>query len=240
MRSLWRHVFVPMLVGVLVAVFISPSVFAERRRRQRFGFIEVSSFTQGAEVFIDGENVGSIPLPEKVRIAAGEHSVKVSKRGHTQHLEVVAVKARQTVTVEADLMALSGVLRVEANVPDARVFVDDDYVGDAPIEQEVEPGARHLRVTHSGYYDFEQDIEVIAGEETAVTAELEEEPAPIATPVERRWYEQWWVWTIVGAVVVTAAIAIPVGISQQSDYCADVAGWESCDVAIPFVPFEPN
>ena len=32
-------------------------------------------------------------------------------------------------------------------------------------------------------------------------------PAPHATPI----YEEWWLWTIIGAVVV-AAIAIPVGV----------------------------
>jgi hypothetical protein len=147
----------------------------------------------------------------------------------------VAVKLRKTVTVEADLLALSGVLKVGANVDKARVFVDGEYIGDAPIEQEVDPGTKHVKVRLLGYYDFEASLDVVAGEEYAVNAELErlppeEDPTIAEAPRQRRWYEQWWVWTIVGAVVVSAAVAIPVAITQQPDYCRHA--WpdvDSCD-----------
>lgn len=236
MGWLWRHVLLPTLVGVLVSVLAHPLAFAEQRRRVRTGFIEVVSMTAGAEVYVDGEQVGEVPLPEKLRVSVGEYSVKVSKRGHTQHMEVVRVKNRRTATVEADLLALSGILLLEADVEGARVFIDDDYIGDAPIDYDVEPGERVLRVSVPGYYDFERTIEVIAGEETVIQAELErlppeEDPTIVEPPRERRWYEHWWVWTIVGTVVVAAAVAIPVGITQRGDICSKVAGWGSCEDA---------
>ncbi len=241
MSRLWRLFWGPGIAGVLIATFITPMAFAEQRRRpvrQRTGFIEVISLNEGAQVFLDGEEVGSVPLPEKIRAPVGEHSIKVTRRGYTQHLEVVRVKRRRTATVEADLLAISGILRVEVlDVENPRVFIDDDYIGNAPLDHDVEPGSRHLRLELAGYYDFEQTLEVIAGEEIDVNAEMERLP-PERDPTipeelpERQWYEQWWVWTIVGAVVVGLAVGLPVGLTNVDDYCADNSPWDSCEGSI--------
>jgi hypothetical protein len=225
------RMILPPLVALLLAVLVAPLAMAEQGRG-RFGWIEIVSGTTGADVQIDGTSVGQVPLPEKIQVPVGEHSVRVAKRGFTQLDETVAVKLRKTVTVEADLLALSGVLKVSANVEKARVFVDGEYIGDVPVEQEVDPGTKLVKVRLLGYYDFEASLDVVAGEEYEVNAELErlppeEDPTIAEAPRRRRWYEQWWVWTIVGAVVVSAAVAIPVAITQQSDHCADT--WDDVD-----------
>jgi hypothetical protein len=235
MRHTRRHILDPLIIGLLIGSLTAPALGETRRPvRGATGFLEVVSLILDAEVYVDGEQVGVIPLDEPIQLSVGEHRVKVSKRGFTQHLEVVRIKRRQTVTVEADLLALSGVLRVEASTPEARVFLDDDYVGDAPIEYEADPGEHVVRVSELGYHDFTETVEVIAGEEVSVTATLErlppeEDPTIAEPPRERRWFEQWWVWTIVGAVVVATAVAVPVALTQQGDVCEDVAGWPACD-----------
>jgi hypothetical protein len=235
MHAVRSRLLDPILIGLLVGTMAAP-VFGEQRRRQAgpTGWLEVVSLTMGAEVYVDGDQVGTIPLPEKVRLPVGEHRIKVSKRGHTQHLEVVGIKRGKTVTVEADLLALSGVIRVEANTDQARVFIDDNYVGDAPIEYEAEPGERQVRLSKIGYHDYTGTVEVIAGEEVAVSATLErlppeEDPTIVEPPRERRWYERWWLWTIVGAVVVAAGVTIPIVLTRDEDVCQEVAGWGACD-----------
>jgi hypothetical protein len=232
--SQWR--VVTPLVSLVLAVVMATPAFGERRRRRgpRFGWIEVVSLTIGAEVFVDGEQVGVVPMADRVRVPVGEHSVKVSKRGFTQHLEVVRVRPRRAATVEADLLALSGILQVSANVPGARVFVDGEYLGDAPVEREVSPGERVLRLAQPGYHEYERPVVVVAGEFQEVQAELIQLPTEAPPPVTvfeapRRWYERWWVWTIVGAVVVATAVLVPVLLARESDYCQEVAGWPSCD-----------
>lgn len=238
MRWLLCHLIIPSLLGLLVATLITPLSFAEQRRRpSRYGWIEIVSSTMGAEVVVDGEQVGTVPVAEKVQVSVGEHSVKVAKRGYTQHLEVVRVKLRQTVTINANLLALSGVLRVEANVEDARVFVDEEYIGNVPVEQEVDPGSREVKVRLLGYHDFRQTIDVIAGEETTISAELErlppeEDPTIVEPPDPPRWYERWWVWTIVATVVVSLAVVLPVMLTREDDHCHEYwndQGVDSCD-----------
>ena len=233
MRPTWRRRLDPFLAALLVATFLTPAV-AERRRRPAEGYLEIVSSNGGADVFVGGERVGAVPLPERLTLPVGEHSVKVSKRGYTQHLEVVRISRRKTTVVSADLLAISGVLRVVASVEGARVFVDGDYLGMTPIEQDVDPGEHALRVTARGYYDHERAVEVVAGEATEVGVELErlppdEDPTVVEPPRARRWYEQWWVWTAVGAVVVAVAVAVPLAVGSSSDICAREAGWPSCD-----------
>lgn len=238
MRWLLCHLIIPSLLGILVATLIAPLSFAEQRRRPaRYGFIEIVSSTMGAEVVVDGEQVGTVPIAEKVRVSVGEHSVKVAKRGYTQHLEVVRVKLRETVTINANLLALSGVLRVEANAEDARVFVDEEYIGNIPVEQEVEPGTREVKVRLLGYHDFRQSIDIIAGEETTISADLErlppeEDPTIVEPPDPPRWYERWWVWTIIGVGVAGLAVGLSVGLTREDDHCErqwNDQGIESCD-----------
>lgn len=72
----------------------------------------------------------------------------------------------------------------------------------------------------------------------AVGGEVEEAPAePAAGRDEprRRWYQRWWFWTIVGAVVVGAAVAIPVGLTAGSDDdpCVTALGGP-CDLEVRF------
>ncbi len=233
MGRLRRQLIDPVIIGLLIGSMVAPAFGEQRRRRQATGWLEVVSLTLGAEVYVDGEMVGEIPIEERIRLPVGEHRVKVSKRGHTQHLEVVRIKRRQTVTVEADLLALSGVIRVISSEEGARVFVDDDYVGNAPIDYEAEPGEREVRVSLAGFHDHSETVEVIAGEEAEVAAELErlppeDDPTIGEDPPDRRWYEQWWVWTIVGAVVVAAGITIPIVLTREGDECEEIAGWGEC------------
>lgn len=234
MGRLRRQLIDPIIIGLLIGSIVAPVYGEQRRRRLPSGWLEVVSLTLGAEVYVDGDLVGEIPLEERITLPVGEHRVKVSKRGHTQHLEVVRIRRRQKVTVEADLLALSGVIRVISSEEGARVFVDEDYVGNAPVEYEAEPGERDVRVALAGFHEYTETVEVIAGEEIEVAAELErlppeDDPTLVDDPPERRWYEQWWVWTIVGAVVVAAGVTIPIVLTQGGDECEEVAGWGECE-----------
>jgi hypothetical protein len=239
MGAFRRKVVDPLLAILLVIVFLTP---ARAERARHAGWVEIVSSTIGAEVFVDGEQVGQVPLPDRLALPVGEHSVKVSKRGFTQHLEVIGIKRGMTTVVAVDLLALSGVLRVEVDQPGARVFVDGDYVGEAPLVYDVDPGSREITVSAGGYRDLVRTVEVVAGEEVRVAAELErlppeQDPTRAPPPPPRRWYEQWWVWTTVGAVVVAVAVAVPLGIiaAQDADMCRREADWpDGCSGALVF------
>jgi TolB-like protein len=91
-----------------------------------------------------------------------------------------------------------GNLNVVATANAADVYVDDDRQGATPAPVlNLAPGRHELRVVGNGYFDYRSDVYVDPAETNSVWAQLEPRPQP--------WYDKWWVWTIVGGVVVAAA-----------------------------------
>ena len=86
------------------------------------------------------------------------------------------------------------------------VFLDDVSRGKTPLAALVvpAPGRYGLRVTRSGHEDFVARLDVLPEGTVEVTAKLVHRAA---TP---RWYQQWWVWALVGGAVTAGATAAAV------------------------------
>jgi hypothetical protein len=173
----------------------------------------VHSATQGADVFVDGQKVGTTPMVQPVPMSPGEHTIKVVKPGFAPLIDVFRV-AGKTTRVDADLVPIAGVLKVNCNVENARIFVDDKFSGQAPTTVEVQAGPRVIRVVKGGYKDQTQKIVAVAGEEISVDISLEELPVGInpykpLPPPPKKTRDKWWVWTL-GAVGIGAIITVVV------------------------------
>jgi hypothetical protein len=205
------------------------------------GTLVIASTTDGAEVFIDGEKVGVVPLPGPLTISTGDHTVKVQKPGFAPLIDVFAVHKKHETRLEVELVPVSGVLRVRANVEQARVFVDGKLVGDAPITVEIEVGERAIKVQKGGYKEWTGKVSSVAGQEAAVEVKLEELPVGFnpykpPPPPPPKWFEKWWVWTVGGAAVVVAvtAVVVPVTLARRNpvdDFCS-----HSCQQFVVTVP----
>lgn len=68
--------------------------------------------------------------------------------------------------------------RVESNVADATVWVDDILVGKAADwakdGKHIRAGFHRIEIRHPGYYSFFQEVELTAGSQTLVKAQLRE------------------------------------------------------------------
>jgi hypothetical protein len=186
------------------------------------GTLSLSSSTEGAEVYIDGERVGTIPLPGPLPLAAGEHTIKVVKAGYAPLIDVFKIQKKGQTKLEVELVPITGALKVTSSVEKARVFVDGKFACEAPCTAEMQVGARAIQVSKGGYKDFFQNIASVAGQEVALDVKLEELPVGLnpykpAAPPPARWFEKWWVWTLaaVGAGVVVTAVVVPVTESQR-------------------------
>lgn len=213
MRSLTVLVIV---VGVIAA--LAP---ADARRRPRPGFLNVNSTTAGAKVFVDHQEVGETPLAEPIELPVGQHTLKMTKRGYTQFLEVFTIRPGKTTELEIDLLPVAGVLVVETDVKDARVYVDGKFVGTTPLETEVLIGKRAIRVRKAGYYDHEVTRATIAGQSQTVKVQLV--PLPVGTspyrpppPPPPKWYEKWWVWASIGGGVAAVALTVSLSVTMAS------------------------
>ena len=109
------------------------------------------------------------------------------------------------------LGGLVGHIEIVASVDGAQVELDGNQLGVTPLSEtlEVNPGAHAVVVTREGYRTFREKLVATPGGERKVDAKLEslikivevERKAP-PTPV----YKRWWVWTLVGAVVIAGAV----------------------------------
>ncbi|MCH9688940.1 MAG: protein kinase [Deltaproteobacteria bacterium] len=97
--------------------------------------------------------------------------------------EVVDTPSKPEPAVE-EPPATVGTVEVRA-VDGARVLVDGEDQGAAPVELELELGEHRIRVTADGYYPWESTIDVSPGANAAVRAELMASPADAAEPSDK-------------------------------------------------------
>jgi hypothetical protein len=69
-------------------------------------------------------------------------------------------------------------MRVDCNVPDATLWIDDALVGTTASwkgsEKQIRAGFHRIEVRHPGYYSFFQEVELPGGSHVVVTAKLRE------------------------------------------------------------------
>jgi hypothetical protein len=196
---------------------------AEARPRGGTGALQLNSTTSGATVLVDNKEVGAVPLPGSMELPVGKHTLKITKRGYTEFLDVFTIRRGKTTKLDIDLLPYAGILTITSSVNGARVFIDGKYEGTTPVEKEVLIGRRTIRVTKAGYYDFIATIKSIAGQEKQLRARLR--LLPIGTtpyrpkpPPPPKWYEKWYVWAgAAGALAVIAvAVAVPVTLARKN------------------------
>lgn len=139
------------------------------------GVIRVLSDTDGARAYIDGTDMGAVPVDIK-DIKAGEHIVQVKAPGMQPAEKRVAVAAGSSQIVKVDLGpdvgGGSGLLKIVSMVPEAQVFIDGASVGNVPQEKRVSAGEHPVVVRLEGYKQFEQKVRVDPGQSVTVQAVL--------------------------------------------------------------------
>src|SRR5207253_1607077 len=115
-------------------------------------------------------------LPGPLPLSLGEHTIKVVKPGFAPLIDVLVIQKKKPTKLEVELVPISGVLKVGANVEKAKVFVDGKFVGEVPLTVEIPVGAQAVQVSRGGYKDFFQNVSSVAGQEIALDVKLEELP----------------------------------------------------------------
>ncbi len=176
---------------------------------QEVGTINVTANVPGAEIFLDGERIGVSPTGP-VRVTRGLHNIEARADGYheTSQTELVE-RGNNRVRLSLERIILYGMLEVRANVHPAIVSVDGREIGTAPINERVEQGARSIQVSSIGWGTVEQEVDIPVDGVGEMSASLER---------NERLSEKWWLWAIVGAVVVGgAATAIGLTAAQGGD-----------------------
>jgi hypothetical protein len=174
------------------------------------GKLKIISPIPEATVYIDGASVGVAPLEKDV--TAGEHFVMVERAGYARFERKVAVEAKKTLTVTAELKAV-GTVRFLSNPEAADVFIDGERAGKTPlVKEDISVGEHLVSFRMEGHRDFDQSVRVEGGKIAIVNASLRANDALTAQEVEtiRRGLSSYGAMTVPGGrFTVDASVGYP-------------------------------
>ncbi|HNN93776.1 MAG TPA: PEGA domain-containing protein [Pseudomonadota bacterium] len=144
-------------------------------------FPSTNDLARGAEIYVDGQMAGQVPL--MIDVPAGRHLVEIKKPGTKVYTENVELKAGETkpIWVQMQAEARNGTLIVAADAPDADVFVDGQPRGKAPSMVDLNEGEHvvEVRRNEAGAPTWRQTVRVSANQQVKVQAQtLPPPPAP--------------------------------------------------------------
>ncbi len=119
--------------------------------------ILVRSNVPEATVTIDGQEYGNPPVNLEPA-EPGTHSIVVRAPGYREVRRTCTVGTARSCEVYAELNELGAVLRVEANIPNAILFVDGEPRGPVPWEGELSTGTHQLEIRAEGYDTHTEQI----------------------------------------------------------------------------------
>jgi hypothetical protein len=143
------------------------------------GYLIVSTNPQGAQIFLDGIAQTQVTNYRFENLAAGTYHVRVSLAGYEDQTATAEVPANSgngvawTLIPIASAAPTTGTLSISSTPSGAAVIIDGVSRGVTPTTvTDLTAGSHEIRVTMSGYGDYEGTATVTAGQTTPVTVSL--------------------------------------------------------------------
>jgi eukaryotic-like serine/threonine-protein kinase len=159
----------------------------------KYGKVFVTSTPQGAQVTVDGRSDPDWVTPRTLEgLAAGTHTLILSKEGFSSAHRTVSVSAGRTQPLNVDLATLNsptvpgrtakppspqqpeetpatsdnsnGVLVIQTVPPGIEVAIDGNSAGRSPVRQVVSPGDHTVKLLQSGVEIYSGTVQVKAGQ----------------------------------------------------------------------------
>jgi hypothetical protein len=184
------------------------------------GTLTIAVEPNGARVFIDNRPIDLV-VGVPVRVVSGTHMVRAALEGYVPAQQEITIAGGRSLDVAFKLKPIAKVVlplappppptgRLRVNCSEANVFLSVDRTsrGHAPLETELFSGPHRLIVTKPGYLLAQSEILIAPGRTKRVDIVLDE-VAPEAPQPPQRFYQTWWFWGAIGAVVTgTTALII--------------------------------
>lgn len=142
-------------------------------------FLQVVTDPPGARVYLDDPDVGSVgstPYGDVVR--TGRHTLWVERAGYQPVEREIEIGLGQEEAFDIPLERLPfGEANILTNVEDARVEIDGEEIGVAPVRHQLPEGEHVLRVRSDGMKDFETPFTVSNGQSTRMLVRLNPRPS---------------------------------------------------------------
>lgn len=138
-------------------------------------------------------------------------------------LFLLALLLSRTVLAESGasaqlIVSITPPTEAQSAAPEPQVYIDDRWVGVAPLELTLAPGSYSLEVRWLGFYDYREEVTLRAGELRAIEASFKQLPPEINPLVKKRPYTgEWptppiklfrWSRMLLGGVLLAGAILV--------------------------------
>ena len=140
--------------------------------------LTLNSKPSGVNVYLDERYLGTTPL-DSVEIAAGEHSLRLSKDGYNDEVETFLVEEGQKLSYRYTLSTSSiptpittGTLSVSSIPSGVLVYINDQYIDYTPFEYDLEEGNYSINLSKEGYEEVNTPLNIIAGQNIEKTFTL--------------------------------------------------------------------
>ncbi len=144
----------------LFAVFAPPRARAQapeaapEAAAAETGELEIKAPVDGAVLWIDNVEVGTLPV--KKDVSAGKHTIRVAARGYDPFVRSVTVRAGTRSALTATLTRGGGTVEFGANAPGAKVLIDGQAESPVPVRLgELPTGEHSYKITAPGHEPVE-------------------------------------------------------------------------------------
>jgi formylglycine-generating enzyme required for sulfatase activity len=135
--------------------------------------VSVNSAPPGAAILVDGEARGSTPA--EIEIDGGERQLILQAPGYADWQQTLQVEPGQAVDLgTVALQPAAGVLALASVPGGANVTLDGEFLGQTPLELELEPDRAHrLAVFKPGYRRYDGTVQLPAAGRDSQTIKLQ-------------------------------------------------------------------
>ena len=200
----------------------------------RLAHLQLHTHLPGARVVVDGQPLGTTPLPASLTLTPGPHQVALERPGYVASKQDIVLGDGATGGVSLDpeedpsVLGVEGrSLRLDLREPEAVVTVDGKPRGVYLGALRVMPGVHHLRIERGGFEPQERDVTVSPSGTTTVRIELDPTPETrAALAAQVRSHRTWGIVGIAAGALMAgggaALLAVNTGAKStaQSQYSA--------------------
>ena len=175
------------LVALQQTTTVTPTV--QQTTATGGGTLTIQSIPTNAEIRLDGVAEGTTPksIPN---LKAGPHTIVLSYPGYNDWTGTVTIVAGGTMPITINLIPKSGTpsgtptsssplsgtgsLVIRSTPEGATVYLNGESRGVTPLTLiNIPPGTHRILLTHPGYSDYQEVVQVSAGAQSMVTAQME-------------------------------------------------------------------
>ena len=143
------------------------------------GILEINSDPIGVKVLVDNKDEGLSPA--KISLQGGKHRLVLTFKGYERFTRSLNVIADSTITVNAEMVKLTGNLLILSTPQDADVYINDKWKGKTPLELKyLDVGDYFIRIVASGYQPVDTKFTVQYKKDNTLNKKLTPKPASVA------------------------------------------------------------